>query len=140
MDDAAGVRGGDAAGDLLGVPDGATRRERPLLQPRSQRLAVHELGDDVRRRRPMSRAGRRVAEFVDRENVRVRELRDAQRLALEACERVGIGGERRGEDLDGDEAVQARVARFPDFAHSARADGIEDFVRTEAVTWGQWHR
>ncbi len=52
MDDAASVRGGDAAGDLQGVGDGAPRRERPLLQPRSQRLAVDELGDDVRRRRP----------------------------------------------------------------------------------------
>ena len=46
MDDAAGVRGGDAAGDLLGVAGGAPRIEQALVQPVAQRLAVDQFRDD----------------------------------------------------------------------------------------------
>ena len=41
------------------------------------------------------------------------------RLALEAREAIGIGGERLGQDLDRDVAPELRVARAVDLAHPA---------------------
>jgi hypothetical protein len=52
--------------------------------------------------------------------VRVRELRDRLRLALETLARLG-GGEVVREDLDGDGALEARVASAVDLPHPARA-------------------
>jgi hypothetical protein len=50
------------------------------------------------------------AEVVDREDVGVRERGDRLGLALEAGERVGVRGQLRREDLDGDVPVELRVA------------------------------
>ena len=43
------------------------------------------------------------------------------------------------QDLDRDGAIQARVARLVDLAHSAGADWREDLVRAEASSGGQRH-
>ena len=43
MHDAAGVRGGDPAGDLQRVGDGAPRGQCAAFEAGAQRLAVHEL-------------------------------------------------------------------------------------------------
>ena len=36
------------------------------------------------------------------------------------------------QHLDRDGAIEPRVARFVDLAHAARAEGGEDFIRTES--------
>jgi hypothetical protein len=46
----------------------------------------------------------------------MRELSDGLRLALEALARVGRRRRRRGENLDGDRAVEPDVARLVDLA------------------------
>ena len=53
------------------------------------------------------------------------------RFLLEALQALGVGRERRGQDLDGDVAPEPRIARAIDLAHPARADGGEDFIRAE---------
>jgi hypothetical protein len=44
------------------------------------------------------------------------------------------------QPLDGDGAIQARIARFVDFAHTAGADGGKDFVWAKPSTDDQCHR
>ena len=62
----------------------------------------------------------------------MRERRDRLRLALEAGQRVGIGGDGLREDLDRDVAVELRVPRAVDLSHPARAQRREDLVGAEA--------
>ena len=69
----------------------------------------------------------------------VGQLRDRARFAIEPFAEQGIGGERGGEDLDGDGPVEPRVAGSIDLAHAARADRRDDLVRAEACTSGQGH-
>ena len=53
--------------------------------------------------------------------------------------RVGIVGEGPGENFDGGVAVELGVAGAVDFAHAARAQGREDLVVAELVSWGERH-
>jgi hypothetical protein len=70
----------------------------------------------------------------------MRELRDRVCLALEACASVGIAGDVRREDLDGDGAIEAGVFGAVDLAHPSYADEGLNFVGTEAGAGGQRHR
>ena len=56
-------------------------------------------------------------------------FRDASdlRLPLESREAIGIVGERLGQDLDRDVALQLRIARAIDLAHAARAERARRF-------------
>src|SRR5262249_52236162 len=111
----------DGADDL----DRLAPVDRPAApEPRAHRLALEQFGDG-------EGEAADGADVVDGEDVRVRQRRDRLRLALEARERVGIGGQLRDEDLDGDVAIEPRIARAVDVAHPARAEVGEDFVRPE---------
>ena len=68
---------------------------------------------------------------VDGEDVGMREGGHDLGLALEAGQPGRILGKLRGQDLDGDVAIESRVAGPIDFAHAARADGGADLVGTE---------
>ena len=65
--------------------------------------------------------------------------RDSFGLALEPGERVGILGEVGRQHLDGDVAIEPRVARAVDLAHSAGAQRSQDRVWAEACTRRQRH-
>src|SRR5262249_25009640 len=52
-------------------------------------------------------------------------------LAFQALAKLGMLGELRGQDFNGDDAVQTRIAGFIDLAHAACAEGVEDLVRPE---------
>ena len=60
----------------------------------------------------------------------MRERRDRFRLALEAGQCVGIGGDGLREDLDRDVPVQLLIPRAVDLPHSTRAQRREDLVWT----------
>src|SRR5580704_3137357 len=64
--------------------------------------------------------------------------RDGAGFLFETFQAFGFVGDRRREDFDGDVAAEARVARFVDFAHAARADQRHDFIRAEFSTGGEW--
>ena len=51
-----------------------------------------------------------------------------------------IGDEGRGQDLECDTAVQARIGGFVDLAHAAGAEPRDDFVRTKARAAVEGHR
>ena len=61
------------------------------------------------------------------------------RLAREARQPLGIVGERGGQDLDGDVAIESRVAGAIDLAHAARPEGAGDFIRTDAASRAEGH-
>lgn len=52
---------------------------------------------------------------------------------------LGIIGEMRGQDLDRDGAVEARITRAIHFAHAARAQPRLDFIRSEVRARGKGH-
>ncbi len=54
------------------------------------------------------------------------------RFAREPRQAIRIIRDRRQQHLDRDVAIQLRIACAIDFAHSARAEAGEDFVRTDA--------
>ena len=56
------------------------------------------------------------------------------RLALKTLAKLS------SRDFDRDIAIQPRIARSIHLAHSARADGRKDFVRTEFVAYRQRHK
>src|SRR6266850_6118072 len=66
--------------------------------------------------------------------------REQMGLALEAREPLRIGGKQLGQDLDGDVAPELRVARTIHFAHAARAESGQDFVRAEEGAGCQGHQ
>jgi hypothetical protein len=58
------------------------------------------------------------------------------RFALESGQAIGIAREYLGQDLERDIAAEPRIARAPHFAHAARAEGGQHFIRAEAHTSG----
>jgi hypothetical protein len=64
-------------------------------------------------------------------DVWVVQARDSARLAFESFAVLGVVGQVRGKDLDGDEAIQARVAGLVHLPHTARAEWLEDLMRPE---------
>ena len=50
---------------------------------------------------------------------------------LETAQAVGVGGQRLGQDLDGDFAVEPGVVGAVDFAHSTRTKGCANFILPE---------
>ena len=111
----------------------SSRGSGAALQPLGEVLALDELHDE-------GADAARLLEAVDRGDVRVLELGEELRLALEAGEAVGVGGERLGEDLDRDLALQLRVGRAVDDPHPALAERAGDLVAAEAGSRAQAHR
>ena len=131
MDDAGAMRRVERARDLDGQRERGVDWQRPLCQPSlSERLAVEQLHHEERRAVVL-------ADVVQRADVRMGQLRDRARFAIEALAELRIGGERGGQHLDGDRAVEPRVARAIDLAHPAGAEGRQDLVRAEFRSRGQ---
>ena len=107
-------------------------RQRALLQPLGQRVAVQELHDQ-------EVDAVLVPNVEEGANVRVVQAGDGLGLALEPLLEIGVRGDVPGEDFDGDGAVQTGVSRFVDFAHAARAEGGFDLVGAECGTGIEWH-
>src|ERR1019366_1673591 len=68
---------------------------------------------------------------VDGQDVGMVEHPGRSRFLLEPPQRLDIPGEIAREDFDRDVAAEAGILRSVHLAHSARADGREDLVRTE---------
>ena len=110
-------------GDLRGELQRLIQRERAALDARRQRLALHVLHHHV--------AGAiLVADVVEHADVRMVQRSNGAGLALKSLAQILALGDVFGQDLDGDGAVEASVARLVHFAHASRADG-RDLVGTE---------
>ena len=81
----------------------------------------------------------RIADVVERADVRVVQRGDGAGLALEPLLQVRIGRDMLGQHLDGDGAVQAGVGGLVDLTHAAGAEGGVDLVGAEGGAGGQRH-
>ena len=129
MDDALAMRLVERVGDLDGDLQRLVERERPFLEARGQRLALEMRHDQVVRAID-------AADVVDAADVGMVQRGDRPGLALEACPRIGIAGDVARQDLDGDRAIEARVAGLVDLAHPAGAERRGDLIRAEPGAWG----
>ena len=109
----------------------ASREIERLAVQSPQRGAVHVLHDDE------APAVGKLAERVDRADVRVIERRGAARLALEAGKTRGVAREGRGQDLHGDLAAEPAVPREVHLAHPAPAERAENLAIAEDVAGSQ---
>ena len=126
VDDPLLVRGGEAVDDLERVVDRSARGELASGDDLAQRLPFQQLLDDVGRARMGVRA-----DVVDGSDVRVVQEPCGLRLLLEPAQAIGVGGERRRQDLDRHVAPEARVPGAVDLAHPPGPDGRENLVRAE---------
>ena len=105
--------------------------QRAAFQACPERLAVEQLGDQVRHV-----AG---ADVEDRQQVGMRQRRDRARLLGEPGQPVGIVGGAARQDLDRHVAAEPRIASAIDLAHAARADRRDDLVGAESGTGREGH-
>jgi len=124
------VRRLDARGDLHRQLDRLIHRQRPTVEPVRQRLAFNIFEDQILR-------AVLLLDPVDAGEVGVVDLRERPRLALKAGEAVGILGELLRRRLDGDGAVQPRVAPEVHDAHPAAAELARDF-RDQCARRAPW--
>ena len=98
----------------------------------AERPAVHELaGDEVR--------ARRVADVVDRDDVRVVQRRRGPGFADEPGQAVPVAGRCGRQDLQRDPPAEADVLGEIHLPHPALAEEREDFVVPESCAWIQPH-
>jgi hypothetical protein len=127
--DPGAVRGVERLSDLRAEAQDLRQRQRSLREALRERLALDQLEHHVVQ---LVALDARAADVVDRTDVRVVQRRDALRLALEAGAELGVRRELRRQQLDGDLAVELRVARAVDLAHAAGAERSGHLVAAEA--------
>jgi hypothetical protein len=118
-------RSRDAVSDLRRDNQRVGQRERALRQPISEGLAFEVLHDE-------ERGAALLPDVIQRADVGMIELGDRSGFAVEALAELQVASETLGKNLDGDDAIEASVLGLVDFAHPARAQRGEDFVRAEA--------
>jgi hypothetical protein len=77
--------------------------------------------------------GAALFEPVDSGDMRVVQRREELCLPFEAREAIDVAGERLGQDLDRDIALELRVASAIHLPHATRTDVRNDFVGADAV-------
>ena len=98
----------------------------------AERPAVHELvGDEVR--------ARRVADVVNRDDVRVIQRRRRPGFADESGQAVRVAGKGGWQHLQRHLAAEADVLSEIHLAHSALAEGTDDLVMPESCALAQAH-
>ncbi len=126
MDDATGVRRGEAACHLKRDVDRFVDREPPDGKTRTQRLAVEAFRNQV--------GGAAVlADVVNRDDIGVIEGARRAGLLVEAPHAICISREIRKQHFDGDVSAQALVARTPHLAHPARPQPLVNDVCTKPI-------
>ena len=126
------VRGLQGVGDLPCDGQRLVQRDRAAAQPLRQILTFDELHDE-------GVHAVRILEAVNVRDVRMVEGGEYLRLALKACEPVGVVRKQIRKDFDRDVAIELRVACAIDLAHSACADRRDDFVRAETSAGNKGH-
>jgi hypothetical protein len=132
MDEARGVRGRQAIGDLGGDVDESAHGEWPASQQRTQRSAIDDFATDVL----LSVLN---AKIVYAHDIGMIQRADGARLTFKPGAELGAGNAFFVKHFDGDIAVEARVPSAVRFAHAAYAQRRFDLATPEARINGQWH-
>ena len=117
MGDALSMRGIESIENLAGVFDGLLQRKRTIQRRALNKLHYQIIGADI----------------VELADVRMIQRGHRARFALEPFRKLLAG------NLDGDRAVEARVARLVHFPHAARANEREDLIGTELRAGREGH-
>jgi hypothetical protein len=80
-----------------------------------------------------------MSDIMQDANVRMIQAGDGLRFLLEALAQCRIIGKMGWKNLDGNDAVQAGVARAVDFSHAACTERCKDFVRAQASAGRERH-
>jgi hypothetical protein len=119
-------------GDLDADPDQRGFVQTLRFEHSRQRAAIDVLHDDV--------IDRRVRADVEHgADVRMIETRERLGFPLESPLRLAVAPPLPSKRLDRDLAIQARIACFEHFAHTAAAKRAHDNVGTEPRTWLKRH-
>jgi hypothetical protein len=126
------VRRSEALSDLHADFDRRSSGEVRAAQPRSERLAFQQLGDDV---------GSTVvgADVVHREDVRMAELAGRTGFQLETPQPSRIGGDLGRQHLDRDIPAQAGIAGAVDLPHPTRPDRQHHFIGAQLRPGSERH-
>src|SRR6187200_986302 len=115
MNDSLRVRGGERIKNLRRI------RHRPRQRHWSfERFSLDKFHDEVVR-----------SHIIDLANMGMIQSGYYASLTLEALTKSGF------RHLQRDSAVETAIPRLPDFAHAARADKREKFVRAESIPAGK---
>jgi hypothetical protein len=79
------------------------------------------------------------AHLKDRENVGMAQSGGGFGLDLEALQSIRFGGDKLGENFDGDVAIQPGIAGAVDLAHTAGAERCENFILAKLGARDQRH-
>ena len=79
------------------------------------------------------------ADVVNLTDVRMVQRGDRTRFLLEPANPVSVGGKGLWKHLDGDIALEAHIARFPHFAHTAGTKTRRNFIRTDSAARADRH-
>src|SRR5262249_53787333 len=121
VDEAGGVRGGDAVGDLHRNLQEFAHRYVAALRAAAEGFAIDQFADDVE-----NTALR--ADVIDGDDVGMIEGGDGAGFALEAGLPLRVSGSGVGQDLERYVAPEPRIARTVDFSHPARAERSDDLI------------
>jgi hypothetical protein len=116
------MRGLEREGDLATDRQGLLGREPAALQAIRERLALDQLHDQDRH------AAVAVLETVQGRDAGMVEGGEDARLLPQASEPLGLARELVGQRLEGDLAMQFRVAGAVDLAHAPGAEPGHDLV------------
>ncbi len=131
VDDAVGVGGGQAVGDLRGEREGLGGGERAALDLGPEALAVAKGHGDEHA--PVLA----LPDLVDGADVGIVEDRGRLGLVDEALAGLVVVGQLEGQELEGHGAPQLDVVGLVDDAHAAAADLAEDTVLARDDSSGQ---
>jgi ABC-type hemin transport system ATPase subunit len=131
VDDAGGVRLGEPLGGLRDVGQQRPQARRLLVDLVLERDAVDELHrDEVDRLtgRSAGRAERRVADLVDRDNVRMVQRGGRAGLLDEPAHALVVAHQLGRQDLQRDRAPEHRIVRPVHLTHPACAQATRDLI------------
>src|SRR5579872_657210 len=124
MQDAGAVRDLQSFCDFHSNFQQLSERQCAPAQALGERLAVEELHDEE--------VGTVLrADVVEMANVRMIQRGNGAGFALKTLLKLGSVGEVSGENLDGHEAIEARVFRAVDLSHAAGAQRRLNFIGTK---------
>ena len=127
VNDPGGVRRFQRVGDLDRERQEPIDLERAPGDPMLQRHPVEELHDE-------ERAAALLADVVDGADVGVVQRRGGPCLAAESGQRLGITSKVGRQELQRDEALQARILGLVHDTHAAAAELLDDAVVRERLT------
>jgi hypothetical protein len=99
-------------------------------------LAQIEALDDSHRQKEVTAL---LAGLVNRDDVRVVDRRGEPRFTAEAVAKSLLGGQRRGQDLEGAVLVERQVARAVDDSHAALTDHLVETMTGEFRAYVRAH-